>query len=652
MASKLSSFHQPSVIGSSLLKNAPDAVPPIDELEKLQSELRSAKQKALERGRKAEEDLRTIEESMRRMTEKEKGKFKAIDKVKREPDFTPLPDADESRPSSSYLAGSSKSRNNSHPLNALPSSSRSSLDPRRSAADELRKKKKKRKREGGDSDVDSELQRPHKISPPAAHATPHVQPPKSTKPTISATVPHNKAQLQAGPDFSVPPAQQLLPPRPPIPTPPIPGPSKPTEVKEDFSKAKQPSQILVSTFYTSIEPYIRNIKEEDVGFMEYTGDEVEPYVMPKLGRHYLEVWEEQDSGVLPPVLLGDLPVAPPSSFAAPTPNWDPSKLDDPDLDNEEKGHGPLTERVISALLPIPDLTVWKGVKAAEDAMEGRPGGSGAAAARRERLNVTDLEARIRDTMRYHGLLDAVPNFTEKVDDPIATALREAQRELRKVVATNKARKTRLAAIARDRLGYQEYLELRDSIDKNITTLYAKLQKKDTPKLSKKKKKPLQGAAAAAAAAAAANAAKGSAAPEDPPSTLAPCPAALGLMPDEDNRLTVNEQLKQLIETRRQWVDTVGSIFDEKEMENPGRIYGLPKESIYFGIDEEVQAVLAAQAPNTSACTNSAINASNSRPSSTMNGMQNGAMNGFSRTNLSNGSHKGKERARSDAMDIG
>ena len=49
-------------------------------------------------------------------------------------------------------------------------------------------------------------------------------------------------------------------------------------------------------------------------------------------------------------------------------------------------------------------------KAAEDAMEGRPGGSGAAAARRERLNVTDLEARIRDTMRYHGLIDTAVSF--------------------------------------------------------------------------------------------------------------------------------------------------------------------------------------------------------------------------------------------------
>jgi len=231
-------------------------------------------------------------------------------------------------------------------------------------------------------------------------------------------------------------------------------------------------------------------------------------------------------------------------------------------------------------LPIPDLTVWKGVKAAEDAMEGRPGGSGAAAARRERLNVTDLEVRIRDTMRYHGLLNFVPDFSERVDDPIATALREAQRELRKVVAINKARKARLISIACDRLGYQEYLEVRDSIDKNITTLYHKLQRKDAPKaLKKKKKSPPQGAAGGG--------------DDTGPGLLPQCPAALGLMQDDENHLSVNEQLKQLVETRRQWVDSVGAVFDAKEREIPGRLYGLPKRSVYEGIEEEVRAMLEA-----------------------------------------------------------
>lgn len=100
--------------------------------------------------------------------------------------------------------------------------------------------------------------------------------------------------------------------------------------------------------------------------------------------------------------------APPDIFAAPLPKWDPSTLEDADCLTEEHGHGPLTERVISALLPLENH--WKGVKDAEDAMEGRPGGSGAAASKKEKLSVSDLETRIRDTMRYHGLLTEIVSY--------------------------------------------------------------------------------------------------------------------------------------------------------------------------------------------------------------------------------------------------
>ena len=180
MAARLSSFSSHPPIQSPLLKKAPDAVPPTDELVQLHKELELAKEKALERSKKANDDLKTIEESIRRMTEREKGKFKAIDKIKRERDCTymlnklllkkknsdvwtcyaylkfpttsicflalcklpppsciyadtPLPDAPDSKSSTSYHGQPSKSRIHSHPISSLPgSSSRSSLDPRRS----------------------------------------------------------------------------------------------------------------------------------------------------------------------------------------------------------------------------------------------------------------------------------------------------------------------------------------------------------------------------------------------------------------------------------------------------------------------------------------------------------------------------------------
>lgn len=139
---------------------------------------------------------------------------------------------------------------------------------------------------------------------------------------------------------------------------------------------------------------------------------------------------------------------------------------------------------------------------------------------------------------------------------------------------NKVRKERLTSVAKDRLGYQEYLELRDTLDKSIVALYGKLQKKDAPKLGKKKKKgpEVNGNA------------NGGGTSVEPPK---PPPSALGLGPDDDLHLVVPDQLRQLVETRRQWVTTVGGIFDDKERTCPGRIWGLPKKSIYDGLEEAV-----------------------------------------------------------------
>lgn len=350
---------------------------------------------------------------------------------------------------------------------------------------------------------------------------------------------------------------------------------------------KQPSQILVHTFYTSIEPWIRPFTEEDVGFLEYTSDEVTPYVMPKLGRHYSEVWEEEDIAVYGIPLPGT--AAAQASAHASTSDcgklfqknakWEPATLTDADAITEEKGHGPLTERVISALLPMPGEAVWNGVKQAEGAMEGRSGGGATAAAARDKMTIADLEERIRESLRWLGVPDDEPVTDDPVDDPIATALRQAQQRLRVTVATNKARKARLVNIVRDRLGYQEYADMRHALDRNIANLYNKLQKKDAPKVSKKKraKSELAGANGDGKA----------------PAVIPPSPAALGLGQDDRAVLNVPEQLMHLVKTRRQWVDQIGRVFEEKERERKGSIIGVPErdKSVFAGVVDEVRAEL-------------------------------------------------------------
>jgi transcriptional adapter 3 len=56
-------------------------------------------------------------------------------------------------------------------------------------------------------------------------------------------------------------------------------------------------------------------------------------------------------------------------------------------------------------------------------------------------------------------------------------------------------------------------------------------------------------------------------------------------------LQVPDALSQLVATRRQWVDSVGGVFDAMEQEQPGRIYGLPERSIYEGLDADVDALM-------------------------------------------------------------
>ncbi|KAH9914454.1 histone acetyltransferases subunit 3-domain-containing protein [Fomitopsis serialis] len=601
-------------INSTLLRNPPDAVPPTDELEGLHAELKLLRQRTLERAKKAGEDLKIIEESMRRLKEKEKGKAKALEKVKKERGFTPLPNGDDAaKPPAPTQPIPPRPRVPPPPPVSVTPTPTPAVEIRKSATEDAKKKKKKRKREEL-SDAESEPPKARKTSPMPPHTHPHpppahVPPPKPNK-YPSASLAFSKPAN--GPDFALPPQTSLLPTRPQPQPVPIPGPSKPTDVEEDFSKSKAPgSQTQITTFYASIEPWLRPIKEEDIGFLEYTGDDVEPFVMPKLGRHYSEVWEEEDTRLYGGPLSGTAAMRAPARMA------------------EERGHGPLTERLVTALIPMHNATEWKGVKAAEEAMEGRPGTNGAAAAAaRDKLNVADLEDRVTNVLRFHGLLDELPNFSEAVDDPIATALRHAQRELRSVLATNKVRRTRLTAIARDRLGYQEYVDLRDTLDKNITTLYTKLQKKDGPKANKSKKK------------------KGSepnglpnGAPLTGISALPPCPAALGLTQDEENRLSVPEQLKRLVDTRQQWVETIGGVFEEKDREQPGRIWGFPKSSVYADIEEDVRQETARL--GTPSAPSSRPQPDVGRPSA----------NGTDTRTTSYGG-KGKQRASGDYMDIG
>lgn len=142
------------------------------------------------------------------------------------------------------------------------------------------------------------------------------------------------------------------------------------DVNEDFTGAKPAgTQIVFSSFWQGVEPYVRQIGEEDLAFLKaYKDEDAEPYVVPPLGRHYTELWTEEDRLGGPSLIGSSISPsrAPPSAANAPAPpanraldyprmtraegGFDASELREEDLVLEERSAGPLTERVVSALL--------------------------------------------------------------------------------------------------------------------------------------------------------------------------------------------------------------------------------------------------------------------------------------------------------------
>ena len=89
MSSSLVQYPSVHPFHSQIVKNTPDTVPPTEDLGVLQAELSELRQQTLERAKKADDDLRTIEECFRRAKEREKGKAKAVERTKRECAYHP-----------------------------------------------------------------------------------------------------------------------------------------------------------------------------------------------------------------------------------------------------------------------------------------------------------------------------------------------------------------------------------------------------------------------------------------------------------------------------------------------------------------------------------------------------------------------------------
>ncbi|GAB1310213.1 Transcriptional regulator [Madurella fahalii] len=384
---------------------------------------------------------------------------------------------------------------------------------------------------------------------------------------------------------------------------------------KDFSSAKPSNQINFTTFSTYIEPYFRPFTEEDLAFLRERGDRVTPFVMPKRGKkHYTEIWAEEDGSMAidssPP---GGRDRLPPNQARGSIEN-----MDDEVAETDKLSVGPLLSRLLQAMRPEHRAQLAddkpgtaNGVNGEGDSANGIAtfdfsfgdgpssngqangsnginGGSSQALngsstnpdqptsqsqtlpaatcmpesnteawkkATHPKLDYSQVDERIKQELRHIGFLPLLPHdpanpsappqpdpsatadYDGHYDDEVAARLRLLQSRLREQALLNGARKARLTELVKERMAYQEYQTILEDLDSQVQAAY--LKRTRTMGKKPKKARPGQAVPVSGAAGAAAGAAAGMARPG------------------------IGDLTKTLMERRRRWIDSIGTVFDDE-----------------------------------------------------------------------------------------
>jgi transcriptional adapter 3 len=167
-----------------------------------------------------------------------------------------------------------------------------------------------------------------------------------------------------------------------------------------------------------------------------------------------------------------------------------------------------------------------------------------------KLEYAQADERIKMELRHLGFLgqDEAPDFDGHHDDDISERLRLLQAELRKVMITNGARKSRLLEIAKERLAYQEYNTIHEDLDSQVQQAYLKR----TRTLGKTKKggpgagKPRPGGHVVSAGGTAG--------------------AVAGMSRARD----IGDNARMLMDRRKRWEDCIGGVFEGMKHGVPGK----------------------------------------------------------------------------------
>lgn len=349
---------------------------------------------------------------------------------------------------------------------------------------------------------------------------------------------------------------------------------------KDFSNAKPSSQINFTTFSSYIDPYFRPFAEEDLAFLRERGDRVTPFVMPKRGkRHYTEVWAEEDGtmSVDSPRQGGDK--LPPNQ-----PRGTIDNMTDAVGETDGLSIGPLASRLLQMLRPenrtqpSDDKPATNGIVNGDISMNGDANGdeqqnvngedktnplppatymaeSSTEAwkkATHPKLEYAQVDERLKQELRHIGFLPQEGfegDYDGHFDDEVAGRLRHLQARLRDQMLINGARKARLTELVRERMAHQEYQTILEDLDSQVQAAY--LKRTRTMGKSKKTKRP----GGAGGGSHFVGGAAGTARPG------------------------IGDLTKMLMERRRRWIDTIGSVFDDESLSRVPRVAN-PDSSIF------------------------------------------------------------------------
>ncbi|KAK9766310.1 Transcriptional regulator, variant 2 [Basidiobolus ranarum] len=167
--------------------------------------------------------------------------------------------------------------------------------------------------------------------------------------------------------------------------------NQPKKIEEStLQSIKVPNQVPIQTYWNYVEEYFREFTENDIQFLETKSERSEPFIIPPLGKHYLEKWKDEDQSLSHKIEMSTL---------LETKNFDTFHVANVDLKNWNEIQCPaLTDRILTSLLneKLVDLSDSDSEESRFDSPVGSP---------ERHHELVDMDERLRRDFRYLGILN-------------------------------------------------------------------------------------------------------------------------------------------------------------------------------------------------------------------------------------------------------